>query len=224
MQVVRYSRPTRWFHAGVYSLTFLLLATGAWLLFGREGDPSLLSRLFSTPDVTLHKNVGWALAGLGALGLFVGARGARDFVVRSLSFSRPEVSWFAAWPRAVFTGRFQWHAGHFDPGQRIANLVLAAGLIVLTASGIGLVTVHGGSAFVWLSRIHRWATYVVAPVIAGHVVVASGVLPGYRGVWRSMHGGRGLDEWVARRLWPEWTRKEISGPEATSPRPSRQRD
>jgi hypothetical protein len=52
--------------------------------------------------------------------------------------------------------------------------------------------------------VHTWATYALIPLIGGHVLVASGMLPGYRGVWRSMHLGGRLDVEVARRLWPEW--------------------
>lgn len=46
-------------------------------------------------------------------------------------------------------------------------------------------------------------------MIVGHVVVASGALPGYRGVWRSMHGRRGVTEETARRLWPTWARRRL---------------
>jgi formate dehydrogenase subunit gamma len=42
------------------------------------------------------------------------------------------------------------------------------------------------------------------PLLAGHILIASGILPGYRGVWRSMHLGGRLDVAVARRLWPGW--------------------
>ncbi len=38
--VERGNRRTRWFPAGVYLLVLLLLATGWWLLTGREGQPS----------------------------------------------------------------------------------------------------------------------------------------------------------------------------------------
>lgn len=92
--------------------------------------------------------------------------------------------------------------GHFDPGQRIANLVLIGLLLVLAISGAGLVVVTGGPVFVWLARAHRWATYAVTPVLLGHILVASGLLPGYRGVWRAMHLGGRLPSRVARRLWP----------------------
>jgi hypothetical protein len=48
---------------------------------------------------------------------------------------------------------------------------------VLTTSGIGLVAVHSGTVFVWLLRVHVWATYVVTLTIGGHILIASGLLP-----------------------------------------------
>lgn len=81
---------------------------------------------------------------------------------------------------------------------------MAGLLAALAASGAGLAVVHGGPAFVWLLRVHRWSTYALTPVLAGHVVIACGALPGYRGVWRAMHLGGRVDGRVARRLWPEW--------------------
>lgn len=202
--VERYGRPVRWFHAGVYVTVLLLLATGWWLLAGREGDPSPLARVTGTSDAQLHTLVGWVLTGLAGAGILVGARATRTFVAESLRFRASDARWFLRWPAAVFTGRFARHEGHFDPGQRILNVTLTLGLVALVGSGAGLAAVSGGPAFVWLARVHTWSTYVVTPLIVAHVVVASGVLPGYRGAWRSMHlGGRQRAD-VARRLWPGW--------------------
>lgn len=202
--VQRYSRPVRWFHAGIYLSVLVLLFTGWWLLAGNEGDPSPISRLFGTPDTTIHKDVGWALLALAVAGIALGPRAVRTFVVESLRFRKPDGRWFAAWPAALFTGRFSRHEGHFDPGQRIMNVLLTLSLLVLVGSGIGLVQLHGGSAFVVLNRMHKWSTYAVTVLLAGHIFVAAGLLPGYRGVWRSMHLGGRLRRAVARRLWPGW--------------------
>jgi hypothetical protein len=73
-------------------------------------------------------------------------------------------------------------------------------------SGAGLAIVHGGPTFVVLAKVHKWATYPVTGLIAGHILIASGMLPGYRGVWRSMHLGGRLRADVAQRLWPAWSR------------------
>ena len=208
-RIERYTRPARWLHAAVYLTTLVLLGTGWWLLLGGEGRPTVLARLLGVPDVVTHKDLGWALAVLGAALLLARPRAVGRFLAASLRFDRGDLGWLRRWPRAAVSGRFPYHRGHFDPGQRIANLVLLAGLVVLVLSGLGLVLVHGGPAFVWLVRVHRLATYVVTPVIVGHVLLASGLLPGYRGVWRSMHTRRGVGEEAARRLWPAWAHRRL---------------
>jgi cytochrome b subunit of formate dehydrogenase len=212
--VERYRRPARWFHAVIYVSVLILLATGWWLLAGQEGSPSPLARLTGMSDISLHKLVGWVLAGAALAGVLLGIRAVPSFVAESVRLRRSELGWFARWPGAVFTGRFGWHQGRFDPGQRLLNITLILGLAALIGSGVGLVLVHGGPVFVVLAQVHQWTTYVVTALILGHVLVASGILPGYHGVWRSMHLGGRLDARVARRLWPAWSRgKQHPGPD-----------
>lgn len=213
-RIERYSRPARWFHAAIYVVVLILLGTGWWLLAGQEGNPSPLSRVTGTPDTSLHKIAGWALVALIGLGLLAGGRGVVSFVAESVRFRRSDGRWFTRWPAAVFTGRFAPHDGHFDPGQRVLNLALVAGLAALTGSGVGMVLLHGGSVYAALFTVHRWATYVVTVLIIGHVGIAAGILPGYRGVWRSMHLGGKLDQRVAARLWPGWTTRQRRCPMA----------
>jgi cytochrome b subunit of formate dehydrogenase len=202
--VVRYNRRTRWFHAVTYVSTLVLLGTGWWLALGHEGQPSLLAQVFRTPDTVLHTNVGWFAAAFALAGLVLGARAVRTFVAETIRVDRGDRRWLLRWPLAVFTGRFPRHEGHFDPGQRIVNVVLTVGLVVVLASGAGMAALSGGPVFAVLVRVHSWSTYIVTPLIIGHIVVAAGVLPGYRGVWRSMHAGGRLPVHVARRLWPAW--------------------
>jgi formate dehydrogenase subunit gamma len=202
--VRRYSRLTRWYHAATYLTVLVLLFTGWWLLAGGEGSPSPLARATGLADTTVHTYAGWVAAALAAVAVTVGARATRAFLAESVRVDPGDARWLVRWPAAVFTGRFRHHEGHFDPGQRLANVVLVVLLAVLIGSGVGLTLITGGAGFVWLQRVHRWATYLVTPVILGHILVASGVLPGYRGVARSMHLGGRLRRDVARRLWPGW--------------------
>jgi cytochrome b subunit of formate dehydrogenase len=230
--VERNRRPARWFHAGVYVTVLVLLATGWWLLLGNEGSPSVLARATGTSDADLHTVTGWVLAGLTALAAVVGARGWRTFWRESVRFHRGDAAWFRRWPAAIFTGRFGRHEGRFDPGQRIANLVLVATLLALVVSGVGLALVSGGPAFVWFGQVHRWSTYLVTPVVVGHVIIASGILPGYRGVWRAMHLGGHLRRADAERVWPTWTERttkeepcsDDEGPSREQQRSSPERD
>jgi formate dehydrogenase subunit gamma len=201
--VVRNNRRARLLHTAFYVVTLVLLFTGWWLLSGHEGRPSVLARLVDEPDVELHRQAGWALAAFAVVAVTLGARGAFTFVRETLRIDRGDGRWLARFPRGALTGRFTRHRGHFDPGQRIANIAFVATLGTLIGTGIGLTTVHGGPTFVWLDHVHRLATYVLAVLVAGHVLVAIGVLPGYRGVWRAMHLGGRVPAATARRLWPE---------------------
>jgi cytochrome b subunit of formate dehydrogenase len=202
--VTRYNRRTRWFHVAVYLTVLLLLGTGWWLLSGREGDPSPAARLTGVADTTLHTWAGWFLTGLTVVGVTLGARATRTFARETVRVDDGDLRWFVRWPVAVFTGRFAHHRGHFDPGQRVANVVMVVLLAALVGSGVGLTLVVGGPGFVWLQRVHRWATYLITPVLAGHILIASGVLPGYRGVARAMHLGGRIRAETARRVWPGW--------------------
>jgi formate dehydrogenase subunit gamma len=209
-RLVRHPRRARWFHAGIYLLTIPLIWTGWWLLVGEEGNPSLLARAFGVADVQLHVWVGRVFALLIVGVIVLGYRGVRTFVRETFRSDNGDAGWWTRWPRAVLTGGFARHEGTFDPGQRVANVVIVGGLIVLTASGIALTVLHGGPVFAWLAKIHLWTAVIVTPVILGHVLVAIGVLPGYRGVWRSMHLGGHLREETARRVWPGWTERTLS--------------
>jgi formate dehydrogenase subunit gamma len=202
--VERYPRRARWFHAGTYVLVLVLLGTGWWLVAGREGEPSVVARVTGVNDTDLHTDAGWALTALAVVGVVLGARGVRMLAVESLRRDEGDLRWFVRWPAALVTGRFPRHEGHFDPGQRVANVVMVVLLAALVGSGVGLTTVSGGPSFVWLHQIHLWSTYLITPVLLGHMVIASGVLPGYRGVARSMHLGGHLRADVARRVWPGW--------------------
>lgn len=203
--VQRYGRPGRWFHAGVYATVLVLLATGWWFVVDRYRNDSPLARLTGLSDVEIHELTGYASAGVVLLWLPFGLRGIGSFVRETLRLRRGDGRWLANWPRAAFTGRFGEHDGHFDPGQRLANVVIVLTLLVLLLSGLGMLLLPPGP--VDLFMIHRWANFLLTPVILGHIVVASGILPGYRGVWRSMHLGGRLPVEVAQRIWPGWLRR-----------------
>lgn len=200
--VRRYNRPARWFHSSTYLVVGVLLVTGWWLRRGGEGEPSALANLFEQPDVDLHRAAGWALAAIAAIGLTLGFRAAWTFARETVRVDKGDGRWFARWPAGALSGRFGSHRGHFDPGQRIANVVFVGSLGTLIVSGVALTTLHGGTTFVWMVKAHRYATYVLTPLVIGHILLALGLLPGYRGVWRAMHWGGRVPLATARRLWP----------------------
>lgn len=185
--------------------TGVLLATGWWLRTGREGRPSVLAEVLDSPDTEIHRTAGWVLAAVAAAGITLGVRAAWTFARETARLDRGDARWFLRWPVGALTGRFGGHRGRFDPGQRLANVAFVASLGTLIGSGIALTTLSGGPTFATLVRVHRAATYVLSALVIGHLLVVSGVLPGYRSVWRAMVGRRGVPVAVARRLWPHDT-------------------
>ena len=214
----RTSRGARLLHSAGYLTTLALLLTGWWLLAGGEGNPSPLARILGAPDTRAHVWFGWGLAALLILPLLVRWRGVVAFARETFRLDRGDGRWWRRWPAGVLTGRFARHEGHFDPGQRVANVIMVGGLVVLTATGIGMTVLHGGPLFAWLGRIHRWTTFAVTPVLAGHVLVAIGVFPGYRGVWRAMHRGGRVPEETARRVWPAWAERAAGARDRSDPK------
>jgi cytochrome b subunit of formate dehydrogenase len=200
--VRRYGRAGRWFHAGVYVTVLVMLGTGWWFLVDGYRHDSPLARLTGLPDGAIHEYAGYAWVGVFLVWLPFGLRGVRPFVRETLRYRPGDGRWLATLPRAAFTGRFAGHDGHFDPGQRLANVAIVLGLVVMAVTGLGMLYLP--PIGIDLLVIHRWTTYALTPVLLGHIVIASGVLPGYRGVWRSIHLGGKLPAEVARRIWPGW--------------------
>ncbi|MGH2418003.1 MAG: cytochrome b/b6 domain-containing protein [Candidatus Limnocylindria bacterium] len=178
------------------------------LLAGGEGQPSPLALLTGVPDVTLHVWLGWGLLVLALLPVVLARRAVAGFVRETFRRDGGDLRWLLRWPASALTGRFPRHEGHFDPGQRIANVAIVGLLAVLVVTGVALVFIHVGPLFAVLGVIHRLSTIAFTVVIVGHIVIATGILPGYRGAWRSMHLGGRLHLDTARRLWPGWTERK----------------
>ena len=123
-------------------VTLVLLFTGWWLLSGHEGRPSVLARLVDEPDVELHRQ-----AGPGPSGLRRGGGDARGACVHLRAGDAPDRPRRRppGWPASARGPHraLPRHRGHFDPGQRIANIAFVATLGTLIGTGIGLTTVHG---------------------------------------------------------------------------------
>ena len=165
--------------------------------------------------------MGFALAVLPVAVVTLRPRVVRRFLADSLTFARTDAAWVRAYPRFLLAPRRNAparHGGHFDPGQRVMNVVLVLSLVALTLTGIVMSFPEriSPAAFAWSLGAHRVSTIVLVLALAGHIVVASGILPAYRGVWRAMHGDGRVPARLAARLWPAWTeaqrRRVESGP------------
>ncbi|HZD00063.1 MAG TPA: cytochrome b/b6 domain-containing protein [Actinomycetes bacterium] len=205
----RNGRRARWLHALVYSTTVFLAYSGIAVL--AEGHPGLASVLGGhVPAATSHRWVGYAVLAVAVLVVVVWWRAAGRFLIDSVRFRRSDLRWLAGYPRMALAPRrpapAPHHDGHFDPGQRIFNVLLVLALIVLGATGVilGMPGRFIPAVFGWSLRIHELTTWILCGLLLGHLLLSSGVLPGYRGVWRAMHRDGRVPAATARRLWPQW--------------------
>jgi cytochrome b subunit of formate dehydrogenase len=208
-RILRNGRRARWLHALVYLTTVFLAYSGIAVL--EEGRPALADVLGGhVPAATSHRWVGYGLLVVAALVVVVWWRAAGRFLSDSVEFRRSDGRWLAGYPRMALARRrpapAPHHAGHFDPGQRVFNILLLLALFVLGATGVvlGMPQRFLPAAFAWSFRIHKLTTWVLIGLVAGHLLLASGLLPGYRGVWRAMHRDGRVPATTAARLWPAW--------------------
>jgi cytochrome b subunit of formate dehydrogenase len=206
----RNGRRARLLHTLVYLSTLFLAYSGIAVL--AEGHPGLARPLGGhVPAATSHRLVGYGLLVVALLVAVVWWRAAGRFFAESLRFGRLDLRWLAGYPRMALTPARQPapapHRGHFDPGQRVLNLLLVLALLVLGVTGLimGMPERFLPSVLGLSLRIHEVATWVLLGLVAGHLLLTSGVLPGYRGVWRAMHLGGRVPAATARRLWPGWS-------------------
>jgi len=207
-RLLRNAPPARRLHAGIYLTTAFLLYSG--VAVAGEGRPALENAIGGHVAAAVsHRWVGYALIGTGLAVLALRSRAARRFLLESVRFRPADLLWFTTYP--LFLLRPSRHAparheGHFDPGQRVLNCVILLSFTILAVTGIVMSFPEAvtPAAFGWSLRIHKAATWVLAGSVGGHVLVASGILPAYRGVWRAMHGGGRVPAGLARRLWPRW--------------------
>jgi formate dehydrogenase subunit gamma len=205
----------------LYLLTFLLLFSGVAVL--GEGIRTLEGVLGGHVEAARrHHRLGYVLLTGGGLVLLLRPRACARFLVESVRFRRAELGWFGSYPAFLFRpfrNRPARHEGHFDPGQRLFNLLVLVSLIALSSTGVlmSFPRAFVPAVFAWSLRVHRAATWALTAGVAGHVVVASGILPAYRGTWRAMHGGGRVPRELAERLWPRWEEEERGiGPSSAS--------
>lgn len=207
------NRPAaRRLHAAVYLLTGFLFLSGLAVL--GEGSPAL-EGLFGGHVATArwHRWVGFGLVGLGLVVASLRPGTSAWFLSESVRFGRRDLDWFVRHPRFLLRPSRHApapHEGHFDPGQRVFNLVVVVSLVALAATGAVMSFPQRflPAAFAASLQIHQAATWVLGIAVVGHLVVVSGVFRGYRGVWRAMHRDGRVAAALGEALWPKWAKRE----------------
>lgn len=220
-------------HSGGARLAHLLLATViAWLILSGLGvHESLSAGMIHALGghvllATSHRWLGYTL-GAALLPTLVFLRHRlREFLVAIMGFQRADMAWLPGLLRSLLHPRkavLPWHAGRFDPGQRLVFLILVSSLALLVITGIALnfIPLSTRMVFAWTLRTHLAAAWVCIGAIGVHVFAGLGVLPTHRGVTRAMFGDGRTSVELSRRLWPGWTAHQpgtnVRKPTATDP-------
>lgn len=211
-RILRNRPAARRVHTGTYLVTLVLLVSGVSLL--GEGIPSL-EALFGGHVAAAHSHrwIGFGLIVGAGIVLLLRPGTSLRFLGESSRFRMADLRWFASYP-AYLLGparhRPARHEGDFDPGQRLFNLLVVGSLVALSTTGVlmSFPQAFVPTVFAWSVRVHRGATWALAAGVGGHVIVASGVLSAYRGVWRAMHRDGRVDRRLAETLWPRWVEEQ----------------
>jgi formate dehydrogenase subunit gamma len=220
-------------HSGGVRLAHLLFAAAiAWLILSGLGvHESLSAGMIHALGghvllVTSHRWLGYTLGAAALLALNFLQRRLREFLAAIVGFQRADVAWLPGLLRALPRPRkttLPWHAGRFDPGQRLVFLILISSLALLVATGVALnfIPSNARMVFAWTLRMHLAVAWVCIGAIGVHVFAGLGVLPTHRGVTRAMFGDGRVSVELSRRLWPGWTARQpgagVRKPTATTP-------
>jgi formate dehydrogenase subunit gamma len=208
--LIRFSATERAFHWSIALPALVLLLSGLFLRF--ESLQTLMVGYHRRVGLRLHLLAGVVLLCVPLLVALLGDRRALAAAGRALlrmdredrRFLRELPRWLGNDPEAGG------EVGRFNGGQKLNSLV--SGLTLLLASGTGL--------FLWifpsrsglgaaLAFLHEITTYILLPVVAGHLYMALV----HRRTRESLRGilfGFVDAEW-ARRQHPHWYR-EVTGP------------
>lgn len=214
-------QPTILRHSGGVRVAHLLLAIaiGGLILSGLGVDERLPARLVHLLGghfvlVTSHRWLGYALGTAALCALVFRWPRVRALLGAILHFHRSDAAWLPGLLRALLHPRkctLPWHAGRFDPAQRLVFLVLFGSLALLVATGVAIHFIPSGArmAFAWTLRTHLAAAWVLMGAISVHVFAGLGVLPTHRGVMRAMFGDGRTPVELSRRLWPGWSDRQL---------------
>lgn len=218
--ILRFSATERAFHWSIALPTLVLLLSGLFLRFG--GLQALMVGYDHRVGLRLHLLAGVAVLFLPLLVVLLGDRRVLRWTGRALvqmdgadrRFLRDLPRWLRGDPEAGGD------VGRFNGGQKLNTLVSGLTLLLAAATGLflwvfpprpdgagALQPVAGALGF-----IHEMTTYVLLPVVGGHIFMAL-VHPRTRESFRGILFGI-VDAAWARRHHPRWYREaaaEASG-------------
>lgn len=211
--LLRHAAATRLLHGVDALVVAILLVTG--LALGDvipDGVAALLGGHLRINAV--HRLLGVALAaGLLAIVVSVPRRVAR-WLRDVAHMHRADWRWPLDFLRFFIRPRQHtppFHAGRFDPAQRIVFLGIFVALAATSASGVYLyfwtpAFPLGQLSMAYAVRIHIAAAWLLIACLGLHIIAGSGLLWTHRGIAAAMFGNGKITAKTAHKLWPGWAR------------------
>lgn len=159
-----------------------------------------------------HRVLGVAFA-VALLLLFVVLPGRAVRLWRDAArFRRGDWLWSMRFVRFYAThGRCStpFHAGRFDPAQRVVFLGILLGIVIAAASGVYLYAwtpafPFGQASLGYAIRVHIVSAWLLIVCVCLHIIAGSGLPWTHRGLVRAMFGNGRVRVVQARNLWPGW--------------------
>ncbi|MBN2358397.1 MAG: cytochrome b/b6 domain-containing protein [Deltaproteobacteria bacterium] len=206
-----------WFNAAVW---LFQLVTGAGLLGSRDYrvvpgfvNQALLA-IFGSPAVMLKFHIAVAALWMAVL-LVYGVLGFKRYLVPFVShlrLRRDDLRWLR-----VTAGHILRRSREplppqdkYNAGQKLFGLAVAAGTLLVIASGMAMALLPGGGEVIqWAIPVHFAGTGAVVAGTAVHIYMAA-VLPSERPVFFSMLHGR-IPESFARERYARWWERMTRG-------------
>ncbi|HEU0196392.1 MAG TPA: cytochrome b/b6 domain-containing protein [Nevskiaceae bacterium] len=164
----------------------------------------------------IHRGLGLAFAVAWLLIVCVQPRRIGRLLRDTLRFQCGDGRWFVEFPRFCLTPR-RWpapfHAGRFDPAQRVVFLLLVVAVVVVSLTGVYMYWEPrwGRLMFVLMIRAHIVAAWTLIGCLCLHVAAGCGLLPSHRGLVTAMFGDGRVRLTRAQALWPGWAARQTAG-------------
>lgn len=112
-------------------------------------------------------------------------------------------------------GRAPFHAGRFDPAQRIVFAGIIVAVVVVAASGVYLYCWTpafplGQVSLAYAIRMHIAAAWLLIACLCVHIIAGGGLPWTHRGIATAMFGNGRVSAVLARNLWPGWAERSMA--------------
>ena len=224
LRVHRHQFQVRFAH--VVLVVVVIIQTFSGLGLGEHLPRAVIDWLGHSRIAALHYWLGHAFAVAAAALFFTYSDRVSNLISGLRRFRRSDLAWPAGFLRMWLSPKRYpppWHEGRFDPIARLVMLEIGGslGMLAITGAVIDVAPSSARQLVSWAIRVHAISGVVLIVAIGLHIIAGSGLLPTHRGIARSMFGNGTVSVVLAERLWPGWTRRNVTNSAARAGEPDK---